>query len=687
MARPKRKDDGGYGKLLDAWTPPEDAGDPIGCVATSFTFSPIFFEEECLTRFLHMESDPTEDGPVYLIEREEKLAQVTCAAALVDQHHCRGGRSLRWDLIPARLPRGLLHAKVSLLYWSQLVRLIVSSANLTEDGYRRNLEVFGVVDFHEESQAPLSCLRETIAFLRKVAASNARSAPPSPAVQRWNGLLERVSTECSTWGTTDDRARRQGVRVRPVFSGPGYENIFDQLRATWSDGSPPDTAYVVSPFFDVPDERNLPAQKLWTLLRQRGTASVHFYVTAESVPGEEAVFLHAPESLLTEMPPGRSSVSTEFYWVKLPEGRPLHAKGIWIENSRAIAYLIGSSNFTSAGTGLGNVKNFEANWLYLVDSRRHEDLKKLLEMTFPDGEHVDRGLDLRWQPRSSQGEDDVGEELTLPSGFGDATYCCDETLQASITFSFAGDPPAQWELLKEGDEQRFFGEHEWIRLGRPKICYVPWTHDRPPSGFWVRWQNSSGAAWWPVNVSSGEALPPPEELKDLPLDMLIHILSSARPLHRVLQDYLRNRHKWGEKPDEALVVDPHKRVDTSQFLLQRTRRVSGALNALRTRLERPVATLEFLRWRLRGPVGVRALAKALKRESKSVEEQAFLISELALVLARVRPEPTPGCLPPDEHQKEIRKVISELRAFIPPLSSDSPQNLREYVQSVFEAIS
>jgi len=60
----------GYGKVLDAWVPPEDAGEPIGCVATTFTFSPVFFEEECLGRFLKLETDPKEDGQLYLVERE-----------------------------------------------------------------------------------------------------------------------------------------------------------------------------------------------------------------------------------------------------------------------------------------------------------------------------------------------------------------------------------------------------------------------------------------------------------------------------------------------------------------------------------------------------------------------------------------------------------------------------------------
>ena len=71
----------GYGKLLDAWSPPDAAGDPLGCLATSFTFDPVFFEEECLSRFLHLESDAFEDGPAYLVEREEKPL---CEAPAID---------------------------------------------------------------------------------------------------------------------------------------------------------------------------------------------------------------------------------------------------------------------------------------------------------------------------------------------------------------------------------------------------------------------------------------------------------------------------------------------------------------------------------------------------------------------------------------------------------------------------
>src|SRR5215210_8976180 len=102
-------------KLLDYWKPPHGAGTPIGCVSTTFTLDTPFFEEECLARYLCMETDPDTDGRLYLIEREEKMSGVQCAAVLADYRQCQGAHSPRWDLIPVRTP-GIMHAKISLRY-------------------------------------------------------------------------------------------------------------------------------------------------------------------------------------------------------------------------------------------------------------------------------------------------------------------------------------------------------------------------------------------------------------------------------------------------------------------------------------------------------------------------------------------------------------------------------------------
>lgn len=687
MAKKEQNSKPGYGKLLDAWEAPEGAGDPVGCVATSFTFSPAFFEEECLARFLHLESDPTEDGPVYLVEREEKLAQVACAAALVDQHHCRGSRSLRWDLLAARMPsRVLLHAKVSLLYWSKWLRIIIGSANLTEDGYRRNQEVFGVVDYHNDCESPRSVMLAVLDFLRRAAQYSTSAADESPVVVRWNSLLDRAADETSEWGLSEDQARRQSVRAEVVFSGPDYPSVFESLKKAWPSGTPPSVGCVVSPFFDRPEVKNAPAHELWNVLRRRGEATAQYHVAAEEMPGVESLFLHAPASLLAAEPKGRPGAKTEFYRVVLASGRPLHAKGVWLEDSRWSLYQIGSSNFTSAGMGLSKESNLEANLVYIVDGQRNEKALRLLSKSFPESEYIDFKKGVQWKPLSGDGEEEVLEEITLPTAFGEGVYACDGQQQAVIRLSFHGQPPAGWVLVGDADERPFFDEHQWHDRHSPEKVELPWTEERPPSGCWVRWSGSKGSAWWPINVVSGNVLPPPEELKNLPLEVLINILSSARPLHRVLQGYFRRRtsEPSGERIDPN--IDPHKRVDTSQFLLQRTRRISWALNALRTRLERPAVTREFLQWRLRGPVGVMALADALVREAKSDDERAFLISELALELNRIRPETAPGCLTPEEHKAEVRAVVQELRALVPEGIGDGPKNLREYVEAVFDAV-
>lgn len=173
----------GYAKLIDCWSPPPEAGEPIGCVATTYTFSPVFFEEDCLSRFLKMESDPNNDGSIFIFEHEEKMASVECISVLVDQHYCKGARNLRWDIISARIPKAIMHAKISILYWSNLVRVIVGSANLTEEGYRKNQEIFGSLDFQEGSDIPVAVLKSILDFLKEMV-DRCTNSPDQPEVRR-----------------------------------------------------------------------------------------------------------------------------------------------------------------------------------------------------------------------------------------------------------------------------------------------------------------------------------------------------------------------------------------------------------------------------------------------------------------------------------------------------------------------
>ena len=683
MAR-RKEGKPGYGKLLDAWTPPEHAGQPVGCIATSFTFSPVFLEEECLGRFLRLETDAAEDGAAYLIEREEKLSQVSCAAALVDQHHCRGTRSLRWDLVPVRLSGSILHAKVSLLRWSRLVRVVVASANVTEDGYRRNQEVFGVLDYEQDGRAPLGVLRDVLGFLRDVL-DHARTGAEGdgPTLRRCNGLLADVAAVAADWGNEETGRSRNGVRVQAVLSGPERPSVLEAVAAAWPGGPPPDRADVVSPFFDPPDAPNRPARALWKMLKQRGEAHVCYHVTAEDVPGEEAILLHAPASLAEAEPAGRSRVSTIFRRVLTEAHRPLHAKGVWIESNAWACYLIGSSNFTTPGLGLTPKANLEANLAYWVRVDRDPKTYRALEASFVPSAEIERGLEVRWQPRADTGDDEAAPDcVLLPAAFGDAIFDVGGDGKPFVVLVFTERPPAGWALRADDGESVFYGEAAWLAAGAPLTARVPWPADRPPSGFAVRWRDSGGAAWWPVNVARAAALPPPAELRDLPLDVLIDVLTSARPLHQAMRAWMKRR-KGGTDGGSKPELDPHRRVDTSAFLLQRTRRVSWALRGLRERLSRPVPTPECLQWRLRGPVGARALATALLREKRSDQEKAFLLAELALELSRVHPQAALGCLAPETVEAGIRGMIQELRDEVGTTSLDALPDLRDYIDRAF----
>jgi hypothetical protein len=426
---------------------------------------------------------------------------------------------------------------------------------------------------------------------------------------------------------------------------------------------------------------------LWTLLKQRGEATAVFDLVAEELPGEKALLLHAPESLLHAQPENRSQTKTLLQRLQLEDGRPLHAKSLWLQNERAVLLMIGSSNFTSAGLGIGDTQNLEANLAYVVSIQNRDAVNTLMAAWLPT-EQIPDDIERRWEPRRDEEEDSAIIELAvLPSAFGQANFGCDEHHCGFVEFTFSGEPPPNWSLFAEDEQGPFLAEADWRAQGVPASIRVPWPPERAPSGFRVRWAESPGYAWWPVNVVTSAALPPLAELRDMPLEVLIEILTSAKPLHQTLRRWLR-RQEERKSAIDAPVLDPHKRVDTSAFLLQRTRRVSDALRALRERLERPVVSEQSLSWRLRGPVGVMALAQAIAKETKdrSEGERCFLITELCLELARVVPATAPGCLSANRVRAVLREIACELRATLSLDALASMPALAAYAEAAFKEI-
>ena len=123
------------------WSP----GEPIACVATTYTLHAGFFENELLTRFLGLRFDGTERERSFVVEREAALGRVR-VSLLVEARHVDGSQStLRWDQLPVAVDGGVQHAKLTLLQWRRCLRLIVGSGNITRQGYRRNRESASVI--------------------------------------------------------------------------------------------------------------------------------------------------------------------------------------------------------------------------------------------------------------------------------------------------------------------------------------------------------------------------------------------------------------------------------------------------------------------------------------------------------------------------------------------------------------
>jgi hypothetical protein len=666
-------------KLLDLWTGEEGFGKPLGCVSTTFTFDAELFEEQCLARFLSIQSNPNETAKAYLIEREEKLSQ-SFSCVLVDKTHIAPERSLRWNLLPVAIPEGgVLHAKLTLLAWEDCVRMLIGSANLTEPGYRRNQEVVAAFDFNRDGDAPPSLLVDCVAFLNEVR----RFSPgytradggPQAALAAFLGSVERWARSLPAGEHTDGECA-----LVPVI--PGGRSVVQQLGDLWK-GSAATEAWVLSPFYDKEPGAPDTAKTLARILTTRGTRYLEFVAPGRRLP-DNTVQIDIPASLKRSSHP---ALEHRFSWVPeridvngKPEDRLLHAKSIWLQRDERALYVVGSSNFTAAGLGLCRGHNIELNVAYLIRDCKSE-FGKLCDQSWVETERLEDVEGAQFLADGQIDSDENPDAAVLPRAFGLALYRWGEA-GSQLELEIGSKAPAIFgvhtktgDLILDGDS--------WVRAGKPEAVVVKWESKRPPSCLDVRWlddgDGSELVAPWAVNVADVSSLPPPEELGSLSLSELMEILTSARPLHEVVMRILERREK--SKGEPAIEVDPHKRVDTSQFLLQRMRRVAHALEGMRDRLQQPVGSKEALQWRLHGPIGPVALAKRLAVEDPS--GAAFMIAEVASTLRGVTWRPL-GSVDRNAIEAQVGQTIQTLHELA--TRAPAPSNLAEYVTASFREL-
>jgi len=667
----KRESSEEWRKPLSLWEAPPDAGEPLHCIATTFTFDAAFFESECLSRFLGMTTDPREGESVeYLIEREERLA-ASRVSVLVDRQYADEKESMRWDVLPVVVPGAIQHSKISLLCWTKRARLIIGSGNLTPPGYRENLEVFAAVDISPDEPGYVDVVQDSLGFLEKVAGYAVGRAVIAGPKQRALELIDLIRQRTRGWPPQG----RGGVRPIALFSGPGMP-LFDALQEAWPSGGPPRQADVLSPFFDQSQPAAGVGESLLGVMASRGERKVDFYVDQE--PHEEGrTRLFMPHNLVTSLQKKAKVSVRGIRTSEESDRRSLHAKMLVLSSDAQILWMLGSSNFTTAGYGMGARANLEANLGYVLkaDSKEERDLGK--SCWPPCDEPVDPDSDkLVWNPAAGDDEEDASGVI-LPAGFQDALY---DGKDRCLRVRLGSDLPVRWSIaLPDGPILARSDDHD----GQTEMSF-PSEGPAIPRHLTVCWEadGQKASAPWIVNALELGSLPSLPELRNLALQDLLLVLGNSQPLHIAMRHVLKRK---GQKTEMDVELDPHRRVNTETYLLKRTKRVALALHHLGKRLERPVATIEGLEWRLRGPVGPLRLAEVFRQEARTLEEARFFLAELALTLGRIRPElPAAGGLPVKVIRAQLKECIDAVQAEEVALRGPQATAIDSYIKAAMD---
>ena len=233
---------------------------------------------------------------------------------LVDHTQAGVEHSLRWDVVPVRIVGGRQHAKLSLLAWTTHVRIIVTSANLTDPGYRSNYEVAATIDLTPQ-EGDLNALGASLDFLGSLLAFVPGASAGLPAVQRADEFLEHVRKHTRRW--TSDR-RRSAVRQHLVFTmpedgrrSPARSSLDEAVRLCRKRGGSPDEAWVASPFFDSDNETSAATTALCKLLARGVDRHICFCVPAIVDEAAAVPRLAAPRALVNTPPRYNATVSVE----------------------------------------------------------------------------------------------------------------------------------------------------------------------------------------------------------------------------------------------------------------------------------------------------------------------------------------------------------------------------------------
>ncbi len=674
------------GTMLEMWRPPREAGEPIGCLTTTYTFQPGIFDEQCLARFLEIESEPDREDLAFLLDRETRLGAVY-AGVLVDHTQSGVEHSLRWDVLPVRIPRAKQHAKLSLLAWNNHLRIVVASANLTEQGYRLNQEICVPLDCTPDGSR-LDLVEQSCGFLRQLLEFVPGAGSDAAEVRRARAFLDQVQERVSGWKPS---RKVKGLRQHLVFTlparkenpatgGAGFEtraSLADAIAHCSRHGGSPNKVVIASPFFDIDDKNDTTTEFLCKSMARGVTRRVSFCIPAIGSEDDETVRLAAPASLVPTAEHYSAVTNVEILPHVGAEGhmRPWHAKMLGLLRTKGKRYtglMIGSSNFTKAGMGLRDACNAEANLLTIAEHLPRARLPRQIEEIWPDTKQVEDLAAVEWLGATPEMvEEQRASKIPAPAGLLSVTYHAGD--QRALVLRLEPEHlPEDWAIFTTGkNTTELLNSNTWKQQQCPDVMSLAWEPLLPPEKLLVRWtghDTESLEAFLPLNVEDAKQLPPPAELAEMTADDMLLILAASDPsaAFRAWARKQRQEKSFDEELDAAIPpdLDPLKRYELKSTFLRRVRSRARILAQLRHNLQRPVWNTQALQWRLEGFLGIRPLAERMLREvteeDGSSDEALLTLADLVILLREVAYEPVDGSLSKQKFQEVYDSFLVRL---------------------------
>ncbi|MFT4086523.1 MAG: hypothetical protein QM658_05110 [Gordonia sp. (in: high G+C Gram-positive bacteria)] len=655
--------------LLDMWDRPAAAGDPVAVLATTFTLEPEFFENNCLARFLAVdavdEGTKSIDDIVARVEMEEAL-RLPAVTVLADRRAQCERTSLRWDLLPVAVPTGLLHSKVAIILWEKATRVIVGSANLTEAGYRRNIEIGLAADLGPSCLFPGSVLNDIADQVESYLDYLGVGQVEIPAVRRARETLALFRDRAAD---QTDASSQTLVACAPTAEGAGP---LDALRLAWR-GKEPTQATHVSPFWDKDNDTVLTA--VHGLLQGRPAATRRHTVSA-------AVGLDGAVAF----PLGMQPRGVEVCRFDVDDGnvRSLHAKSLVIRSAGWVSALVGSSNHTRAGLGLGGPRRHRELNIWLGAATDTPEGKVLLELDrrgapVPDGTAFEPLLD----------EDEPEDVAVLPLFFGLCRVgrAEDGSWQVITMFDPLDKLAAPWSVHRP-DGAVLVDDTDWG--GRAEIAF-PVAEDALPVFLTVRWGNGvdGGEVAWSTIVDDRHDLPPGLEIAGLSSQQLLAALAAGKSLAQAVREELERSENEDAPAAGEVELDLLRLHDSSSALLRRGRALAVSLDRLQIRLSRPVLSLDNLSGRLRGPYGpsfiVDKVVSDWQGERITAAEAMFTVAEIALAVARVPWFEVFAVVDADEGITQVRADLERLVYAAAAIDADASDVGRYLTVAIQEA--